>query len=327
MPWVRIDDNFAQHPKVIQAGPLGIALQVAGLCYANRHLTDGFIPRAATVTLLDFSGLAVVGPTNDLGVGSGEDVAAQHVIALLVELGIWEEAQGGYQIHDYDKYQDSRETVLANRAKTRDRVAKWRSGRTNKGRNAVTNAATNANGNGVSNRAPTPTPTVTTGDPIATGRVTPGVEQARPIDNVSRIFQAWQDSTGKHRAQLDDNRRRAIEKALTTYPADDVLDAVQGWVNDPWPERAQQNDICQLLHTGTVRKPLNVLEKMRDLWRTGPPATAGRRTQELARNAVGLRQAFLAREGVNGGDPRMGAGRAPAQRELPRPAGGTGHSP
>ena len=45
MPWVRIDDGYADHPKMAAVGPLGQALWLAGLAYCNRYLTDGFIPR------------------------------------------------------------------------------------------------------------------------------------------------------------------------------------------------------------------------------------------------------------------------------------------
>jgi hypothetical protein len=148
------------------------------------------------------------------------------------------------------------------------------------------------------------------------------VEQARPIDDVTRVFQAWQASTGRHRANLDANRRQAIHGALKAYPLEDVLDAVKGWVNDPWPDRAQQNDLAQLLHMGSKRKPKNILEAMRDLQRNGRPVTAGRRTRELAENAHGLRALVEQLEGGNAdGAPRVGTSRRPNQRELSGPAG------
>ena len=33
MTWVRIDDRFATHPKVMEAGPMAMALDVAAMCY------------------------------------------------------------------------------------------------------------------------------------------------------------------------------------------------------------------------------------------------------------------------------------------------------
>lgn len=51
MPWTRLDDGFAQHPKVVALSDGAFRLHVAGLTYAARHLTDGLIPRAALPTL------------------------------------------------------------------------------------------------------------------------------------------------------------------------------------------------------------------------------------------------------------------------------------
>jgi hypothetical protein len=49
--WVRLDDQFADHPKVTTAGPLAGWLYVCGLLYAARYLTDGFIPTAHVARL------------------------------------------------------------------------------------------------------------------------------------------------------------------------------------------------------------------------------------------------------------------------------------
>ncbi len=108
MAWVRIDDSFADHPKIASAGPLGMALQVAALCYCNRYLTDGFIPMAVAPRLVYFEGLA--DPLD--------------VIDRLIEAGIWVEVQGGYQIHDYLEYQPSKSEVEETREKRRAAGAK-----------------------------------------------------------------------------------------------------------------------------------------------------------------------------------------------------------
>lgn len=115
MTWVRLDDGFARHPKVVAAGPLAMAMQVAALGYCNRELTDGFVPRGVARTLLDFE-VEHDGKVFTLSYTcgmAGDDVTAAWVIDCLIEAGMWEEAPGGYQIHDYLAYQPSKEEVLA----------------------------------------------------------------------------------------------------------------------------------------------------------------------------------------------------------------------
>ena len=105
------------------------------------------------------------------------------------------------------------------------------------------------------------------------------VEQARPIDDITAVFVAWQEATRKHRARLDPKRRRRIREALKHYPLADVLDAVQGWQHSPHhigqnPSGAVYNDLDLLL------RDAEHLEKFRDLWRDGPPVALGKATQQ-----------------------------------------------
>jgi hypothetical protein len=112
MTWVRIDEEFARHPKVVAVGPLGMAMQVAGLCYCNQYLTDGFIPRAAAATLLSFDGIDVT-MWEVKGIVSGGAEASWNLVASsLVDQQLWEEIPGGYLIHDYHDYQPTKAEVL-----------------------------------------------------------------------------------------------------------------------------------------------------------------------------------------------------------------------
>jgi hypothetical protein len=69
--WAKLDDAYPTHPKVIAAGPDGMALDVAAICYANRYRTDGIIPAVALPALAP-------GARN-----------ARKVAAKLVEVGRW----------------------------------------------------------------------------------------------------------------------------------------------------------------------------------------------------------------------------------------------
>jgi hypothetical protein len=88
MSWLRIDDHFPDHPKVVAAGPLAAWLHVCGMAYAARYLTDGFIPAGQLRRLADVE---------------EPDVLAEK----LIEAGLWHRADGGYAIHDYLKYNPS----------------------------------------------------------------------------------------------------------------------------------------------------------------------------------------------------------------------------
>ena len=106
MGWVKLDDGFSRHPKVIPAGPLGMALQVAALCYCNQYLTDGYIPKAVVPSLLPISGIYDE---------NGHEIIWKDIVSTLVELNIWYEVEDGYQIHDYSDFQPLREEVLKER--------------------------------------------------------------------------------------------------------------------------------------------------------------------------------------------------------------------
>jgi len=117
MSWVKIDDQFADHPKVVMAGDLAGWMYLAGLCWVNRHLTDGFIP---------------AGQTRKLSTADNPDDLA----ARLVEVGLWERTAGGYLIHDYHDHYPSAESVKAKRKAEQERKAKGRAdqGRDESGR-------------------------------------------------------------------------------------------------------------------------------------------------------------------------------------------------
>ena len=130
MSWFPLEETITDHPKILQAGHKGFALYVAGLCYASKHLTNGFIPMTVVSLLLP-------------------DLRAQvaKVAVGLVNAGLWEEASGGYQVHDYLDYQRSREQVEARRREGAARQRKLQ----DKRRPAVSNAVTNNQGAAVTN--------------------------------------------------------------------------------------------------------------------------------------------------------------------------------
>ena len=123
MSWVRLDDGFALHPKVAAAGPLGMAMHVAAICYCNQYLTDGFVPDQIVPALLNLKGLAMHCWDNE-SFGGGQDAEPALIVEDLLAAGLWEKAETGYRIHDYLEYQPSKADVIAERqrwAKTQSR--------------------------------------------------------------------------------------------------------------------------------------------------------------------------------------------------------------
>jgi hypothetical protein len=157
MAWVKVDDHIDEHPKIQRAGPLGLALYVAGLCYCNRNLTDGFIPRAKALSLLSWEFYGPVERTGHhegqykvhtvaivSGFG-GDDVTSEQVIDRLVGAGLWDEVEDGYLIHDYLEHQSSRDEILEARLHNAKRQSVYR----DRKRNAVTTHVSNAVSNGL----------------------------------------------------------------------------------------------------------------------------------------------------------------------------------
>lgn len=102
MPYVSLDDNFADHPKILPISDAAFRLHVRAICYANRQLTDGRIPA-------DF-------------VGRRHTVAEQ-----LVKADLWHiHPDGGWQLHDYRDWNKSAEQVRRERVKARERKRKER---------------------------------------------------------------------------------------------------------------------------------------------------------------------------------------------------------
>jgi hypothetical protein len=117
MAWVKIDDQFTDHPKAAEAGPLGVAMHVAGLCYCNRHLTDGFISEAVAARLLNFGGIYTAQFPGGI-LEESQEVHWRSVVDSLVHARLWEQIAGeysGWMIHDYLEYNPSKAETLAKR--------------------------------------------------------------------------------------------------------------------------------------------------------------------------------------------------------------------
>lgn len=106
MPWFKVDDGLADHPKTVLAGNAAMGLWVKAGAWSAKHLTDGFVP-SHMVQVLGTKGQA----------------------STLVACGLWSASPDGFQFGDWSEYQPSKESVEAERLAARERMANVRAAR------------------------------------------------------------------------------------------------------------------------------------------------------------------------------------------------------
>lgn len=112
--WVKVDDGFPQHPKVIGLSDRAFRAYMEGLCYSARYLTDGVLP--------------------DGFVEGWGDLAAGELLAG----GLWRRGpRGGVVIHDYLQWNP---TAAEARSRAGARVDGKRRGGIVRAQRAVRNA-------------------------------------------------------------------------------------------------------------------------------------------------------------------------------------------
>jgi hypothetical protein len=152
MVWFRMDDSFPSHPKVLgiprrdRLAAVGLWTLAGGWC--AKQLTDGYL---AKHMLEEIGG-------------------SPRLASTLVEVGLWEVSEGGYQFHDWGHYNPTREEVEADRAAARERMKRIRSGRSSGGRSGEVRANNDRSSGEVRDPRPDPSRSssgTTSGEPTA----------------------------------------------------------------------------------------------------------------------------------------------------------------
>lgn len=115
LSWVRVDANLHSNHKILallseRGGDHALNVYIFGLGYCGSHGMDGFIPTAA------------------LGLFHGKPRDG----ALLVEVGLWQELPGGYEVNGWREFQPSDEDAQRRSDKAK-RAAEARWSRQKKG--------------------------------------------------------------------------------------------------------------------------------------------------------------------------------------------------
>jgi hypothetical protein len=109
MPWLKVDDGFPSHEKVmaLSEGPCrgdAIALWVFAGCWSSHALREGFVPNGVIRAY-----------------GFHLEAATE-----LVRVGLWVAAEGGYRFHDWADYQPSAAQIEERRRAGAERKARSR---------------------------------------------------------------------------------------------------------------------------------------------------------------------------------------------------------
>lgn len=91
MSWLKIDDKFARHPKVMQLSHIAFRLHVAALCNCADMLTDGRVTERDVRMLCPVIGA----PT------------WKRYVNELISTGLWTVQAHGWSINDYLDYNPS----------------------------------------------------------------------------------------------------------------------------------------------------------------------------------------------------------------------------
>src|SRR5512146_2680288 len=101
MPWIKLDDQWMDHPKIIRAGRDARDVWLASITWCAKHLTDGYFPAEMLPTFCFMAGVDVAN--------------CQDFARTLLDTCLWDIDGEQYRVHDYLDYNPTKEQTLATR--------------------------------------------------------------------------------------------------------------------------------------------------------------------------------------------------------------------
>lgn len=135
MAWFKVDDQIHSHPKARRAGLEAMGLWLLAGSHCMSYLTDGFVEAWFVQSW-----------------PHGEVLAGK-----LVQAGLWLEVDGGWQFHDWGKFQPTRESVKADRQAAAERMRRVRANRKGGSGEQIANVS-ELFGDGSPTPSPSPSP-------------------------------------------------------------------------------------------------------------------------------------------------------------------------
>ena len=121
MAYLNLDDNYADHPKIIDLSDGAYRLHGSVMFYSAKNLLDGFLSERQMAGRVGFKAAALrelmdAELIHPKGTGCGTKTCP-------------EGRRGRYLLHDYLQWNKSREWWEAKRKKDAERIAEWRESR------------------------------------------------------------------------------------------------------------------------------------------------------------------------------------------------------
>lgn len=104
--WLKLDDGFHDHPKVLRVWRLNkaaLGLHARAMSWVAKQEKDGHLPDE-TVAMFE-----------------PDDTERDAMVSVLVESGLWHQNGEGFVIHDFLDYNYSRAELTEKRRKDRER--------------------------------------------------------------------------------------------------------------------------------------------------------------------------------------------------------------
>lgn len=212
MSWVKLDDQFFVNRKAVAAGLEGRAMFVASVCYCGMQLNNGKFEKAALPVIAAMAGV-------DLALAD-----------RLFAVELWHDLGHSIEVHDYLKYNPSREQAIAAQERAKKAAgARW-------------NAQSNADSNSPPGDSAMPIPSRSPDNSISSSsdlRAVPNGAEER-LESIFALFADRQTAqhangnpTGYRKATLKNARQDYTERVLdwlTRYEVSDtqVSDALAG---------------------------------------------------------------------------------------------------
>ena len=100
MTWLKIDDRAFDDPKLVGLSDTAHLAVLRSWIYAAKHETDGYVPAAIVAALTH---------------------GKRRFVDEILAGGLWQENGAGFVIHNFTKYNPTRETLRAKRAADSER--------------------------------------------------------------------------------------------------------------------------------------------------------------------------------------------------------------